>query len=120
MPNQDLLNRIEEYQPFHPGQTIFREGETGDRMYIVAEGQVELVMDGRLLETVEPGGILGELALIDDQPRSATAVARTACLLAPISRPHFLALTQHTPLFALQVMRVMANRLRHTTRQLGD
>jgi CRP/FNR family transcriptional regulator, cyclic AMP receptor protein len=112
MQNQDPLNQFEEYQFFTRGQTIFREGEPGDRLYIVAEGQVEIVADGQILETLEPGGILGELALIDDKPRSAMAVARTDCVLTPISRQHFLALVQRTPPFALQVMRVMAERLR--------
>ena len=112
MQNQDALNQLEEYQSFTQGQTLFREGEPGDRLYIVAEGQVDIVVNGQILETVEPGGILGELALIDDKPRSATVVARTDCVLTPISRQHFLTLVQRTPLFALQVMRVMAERLR--------
>ena len=70
------------------------------------------MVDDQVLETVETGGILGELAQIDDKPRSARAVAHTDCVLAPVTRQHFLTLVQHTPLFALQVMRVMAERLR--------
>ncbi len=112
MQNQDPPNQAEEYQSFTRGQTIFQEGEPGDRLYIVVEGQVDIIADHQLLETVEPGGILGELALIDDKPRSAMAVARTDCLLTPIGRQHFLTLVQRTPRFALQVMRVMAERLR--------
>lgn len=113
MKNQDLPNPFEpEYQSFSQGQTLFREGEPGEKMYIVVEGQVDIVTDGQLLETVEPGGILGEMALIDDKPRSATVIAHTDCVLTPVSRQHFLTLIQHTPLFALQVMRVMAERLR--------
>ncbi len=112
MQNQDPQNQFEEYQYFSRGQTIFREGEPGDRLYIVVEGQVDVLIDDQLLETVQPGGILGEMALVDDKPRSATAVARVDCVLTPISRQHFLTLVQHTPLFALQVMRVMADRLR--------
>lgn len=118
MQNQDLPNRTEEYQSFIAGQTIFQEGNPGDRMYIVSEGQVDIVAGSQFLETVGPGGILGELALIDDRPRSATAIARTDCLLAPVNRQHFLVLIQRTPAFALQVMRVMADRLRHATSQL--
>ncbi len=120
MQNKDFFNQIEKYQPFEPGQAIFREGEPGDSLYIVAEGQVDIVLGARILETVGPGGILGELALIDDKPRSASAIARTACLLAPVNREHFLALVQRTPLFALQVMRAIANRLRRTTDLLRD
>ncbi len=112
MQNQDPSNQFETYQSFRQGQTIFQEGDPGDRLYIVAEGQVDIVTDGQLLETVNSGGILGEMALIDDKPRSATAIARTDCMLAPVSRQHFLTLVERTPLFALQVMRVMAERLR--------
>jgi len=120
MQSKDFFSQIEHYQPFAPGQAIFREGEPGDSLYIVAEGQVDIVLGERILETVGPGGILGELALIDDKPRSASAIARTECLLAPVNREHFLALVQRTPLFALQVMRAIANRLRRTTDLLRD
>lgn len=112
MQHRDPSHQIEKYQSFTQGEIIFREGELGDCLYIVAEGQVDIVADGQILETVEAGGILGELALIDDKPRSARAVAHTDCVLTPITRQHFLNLVQRTPLFALQVMRVMAERLR--------
>jgi CRP/FNR family transcriptional regulator, cyclic AMP receptor protein len=118
MPNPDLFSKPEEYQSFTVGQTIFREGDLGDSLYIVAEGQVDIIMGGQTLETVGPGNMLGEFALIDDKPRSATAVARTDCLLTPVSRQHFLALIQRTPLFALQVMRVMVERLRRANARL--
>lgn len=112
MLNQEPLNQLESYQSFTRGQIIFREDEPGDLLYIVTEGQVDIVADSQVLETVPPGGILGELALIDDKPRSARAIARTDCVLTLINRQHFLTLVQRTPLFALQVMRVMAERLR--------
>ena len=120
MQDRHLFNKIEKYQSFAPGQTIFQEGEPGDQMYLVAEGRVDILLDGQLLDTVEPGGILGELALIDNKPRSAAAVARTACRLAPIDQSHFLSLIQHTPLFAIQVLRVMADRLRRANRQIQN
>ncbi|MBL8260497.1 MAG: cyclic nucleotide-binding domain-containing protein [Candidatus Competibacteraceae bacterium] len=120
MSNRDFFNQIEKYQSFPAGQPVFSEGESGASLYIVAEGEVDIMRGGRVLETVGPGGIVGELALIDDKPRSASAIARTDCLLAPVNREHFLALVQRTPLFALQVMRAMANRLRHTTSLLRD
>lgn len=117
MHTPDHFNKTEEHQAFSAGQTIFLEGEAGDVLYIVAEGQVEILISGQLLETLGPGDILGEMALIENQPRSATAVARTNCLLTPVTRQHFLALIQRTPLFAIQVMRVLAHRLRRTNQQ---
>jgi CRP-like cAMP-binding protein len=117
MPTQDIPHKAEEYLSFTSGQTIFLEGARGDDMYIVVEGQVDIVTDGQIVETIEPGSIFGEMALIDNRPRSAAAIARTDCLLTPVSRAHFLALIQRTPLFAIQVMRVMADRLRRANEQ---
>jgi CRP/FNR family cyclic AMP-dependent transcriptional regulator len=117
MDTQDHFNRTEEHQAFPAGQVIFREGEPGEVLYIVVEGQVDILLGDQWLETLRPGDILGEMALIEDRPRSATAIARTDCLLTPITRPHFLTLIQRTPLFAIQVMRVLAQRLRRTNLQ---
>jgi CRP/FNR family transcriptional regulator, cyclic AMP receptor protein len=78
----------------------------------VVEGQAQVMIDGKLLETVRPGGILGEMALIDAGPRSATAIAKTQCVLVPIDEKRFADLVGRRPEFALHVMRVLANRLR--------
>ncbi|MFZ1830327.1 MAG: cyclic nucleotide-binding domain-containing protein [Candidatus Competibacteraceae bacterium] len=117
MDTQDRFNKVEEHQVFSAGQTIFQEGEPGNVLYILVEGQVDILINGQLLETLGPGDILGEMALIEDRPRSATAIARTNSLLTPITRQHFLTLIQRTPLFAIQVMRVLASRLRRTNLQ---
>jgi CRP/FNR family transcriptional regulator, cyclic AMP receptor protein len=75
-------------------------------------GQVEIRSDNRCLETLGQNGIFGEMALIDDSPRSATVVALTDVTVAPIQEQQFLFMVKHTPVFALRVMRVLANRLR--------
>jgi CRP/FNR family cyclic AMP-dependent transcriptional regulator len=97
---------------FAKGKTIFQEGDRGDEFFIVVRGQVEIVSGDRHLETLEDDGIFGEMALIDDSPRSATAVALTDVILAPIKENQFLFLVQNAPFFALSVMRVLARRLR--------
>ena len=117
MNTQDHFNKTEERLAFSAGQVIFQEGEPGDVLYIVVEGQVEILMNGQLLETLGSGDVLGEMALIDNKPRSASAFARTDCLLTPITQAHFLTLIQRTPLFAIQVMRVLVQRLRQTNQQ---
>jgi CRP/FNR family transcriptional regulator, cyclic AMP receptor protein len=71
---------------FAKGDTIFREGERGDETFVVVRGQVEIRSANRRLETVGAKGIFGEMALIDDSPRSATAVALTAVTVAPRSK----------------------------------
>jgi CRP/FNR family transcriptional regulator, cyclic AMP receptor protein len=73
---------------------------------------VSLVQGGRQLESIGPGGIFGELALISLEPRSASAVADTDCELVAIEKRRFWFLVQETPYFAEIVMRVMADRLR--------
>lgn len=100
------------------GETIFREGDEGRVMYVVIEGSVRLSVTGRSLEKVGPGGVFGEMALIDAAPRSATAFAVTDCRLVSITRERFTTLVQQNPQFALEIMRVMANRLRNMDRRL--
>jgi CRP-like cAMP-binding protein len=98
---------------FSAGQTIFTEGEPGDTMYVVQEGEVDILIGDTKLETAGPGGVLGEMALINAAYRSASAVAKTDCKLVPIDETRFKVIVHSTPFFAIQVMRVMADRLRH-------
>jgi CRP/FNR family cyclic AMP-dependent transcriptional regulator len=107
----------EGYQAFRAGAFIIKEGEPGAVMYIVQEGTVEVRAGNRVIETVEPGGIVGEIALIDAKARSASVVAKTDCRLLPVDEEQFVLLVQKMPYFALQVMRVLADRLRRTTSQ---
>lgn len=111
-PDIPLLHHEPDKQSFKAGQVIFKEGEAGKVMYAVITGEVDIAIAGEVVETVKPGGILGEMALIDNSPRSATAAARTDCTLAAINQKRFVALVQQTPFFALQVMGVLADRLR--------
>lgn len=97
---------------FARGKSIFKEGDLGDEFFVVVRGQVEIRSGDRHFETLGPDGIFGEMALIDDSPRSATAVALTDVTVAPIKENQFLFLVKNTPFFALNVMRVLAHRLR--------
>jgi CRP/FNR family cyclic AMP-dependent transcriptional regulator len=94
------------------GHALFREGEVGDTMFVVLDGAVEVVRDARVVETIGAGGLIGELALIDTAPRSASAIAATPCRLAEVGKREFTFLVQEHPTFALQVTSVMAERLR--------
>ena len=95
-----------------PGEFLFKEGEKGEKMFVLLEGEMDVLLGDFVLETVKSGALIGEMALIDDSPRSATAVALTDVTLAPIKENQFLFLVQNTPFFALSVMRVLARRLR--------
>jgi CRP-like cAMP-binding protein len=111
------LFRKEEAVDFAAGEVIFREGEIGEAMYAIQEGEVELRIGDTVLEVLGAGQIVGEMALVDHSPRSATAIARTACKVVVVPERRFLFLVQQTPFFALQVMRVMAERLRRASRR---
>ena len=94
------------------GEVIFTEGDPAQELYVIQRGQVEIRKDGRLLDTLTEKTIFGEMALIDHAPRAATAVAATDVVLVPVGEKQFLFLVRETPYFALNVMRVLARRLR--------
>ncbi len=102
-------------QRFDAGERIFLEDDVGDCMYVVRSGRVDVITYGRALQNVGPGEIFGEMALIDDGPRSAAALAADATEVAVIDRDAFLALVRDDPKFALQIMRVLAQRIRRMT-----
>jgi len=95
-----------------PGEMIFKEGETAKELYVIQSGQVEIQLGNRLLATLEANDIFGEMALLDSAPRSATAIAKTDVALVPISKKDFLTLVGRAPTFALDIMSMMARRLR--------
>ncbi len=99
-------------QTFKEGHTIIHEGEVGHLMYVVLEGHVEITIRGQLLDVIAPGGSFGEMALVDNSPRSATARARSNCTLAAVDKTRFQKLIQSSPDFALAVMKTLAHRLR--------
>ena len=70
------------------------------------------MIHGQLIETVGSGGIVGEMGLIDKTARSGSAIAKTDCKLVPLDETRFKIYVHNTPFFAIQVMRVMADRLR--------
>jgi CRP/FNR family cyclic AMP-dependent transcriptional regulator len=112
------LFRNAETHDFAPSETIFKAGEEGKLMYVVTVGEVDIMVGTILAETVTPGGIFGEMALIDRHVRSADAVARTQCKLVQVDQRRFQFLVSETPYFALQVMTIMAERLRHANDRL--
>lgn len=113
MKTLDLFRNEENYVTFAHGDTIIAEGQTGDLMYAVIEGEVDLTLaNGQLVETVGPGGLFGEMAVVDKSPRTATATAKTNCKIVPINQKRFLFLVQQTPYFAIHMLQLLADRLR--------
>ena len=89
------------------GGVIFREGEQADEFFVIKSGYVRIQVGNRTMADLTADNIFGEMALIDSEPRSATAVAITDVELVPISEKQFLFLVGQTPYFALKVMRVL-------------
>lgn len=106
------LFRTAEGQRTKAGERLFKEGDLGTVMYVLRSGKVAIDVGGKTVEKVGPGGIIGEMALLDNAPRSASATSLTECDVVPIDQRRFLFLVQETPFFALEVMGVMAMRLR--------
>ena len=94
------------------GEVLFTEGENGDVMFAVVSGVLHLSVNGRVVDEAGAGQIVGEMALIDQSPRSATATAAVDSTIAPVDRKRFVYLVQEHPTFALLVMELMAARLR--------
>lgn len=95
------------------GEILFREGDEADALYIVSRGTLTVMSGSAVLEVVQGGGVIGEMALVDtDAPRSASVIAASHAELFRIDKSDFLALVAGAPSFAIMVMRVMARRLR--------
>jgi CRP/FNR family cyclic AMP-dependent transcriptional regulator len=94
------------------GDIVFREGDTGEEMFGVISGRVELRHGDEVVTTVGPDGTFGEMAIISDTPRSLTAVTLEPSIIAAINRPTFLFLVHETPTFAIDVMRSLVERIR--------
>ena len=101
------------------GSIIFREGDEAYQLYVIKSGQVRIQIGNRTIAELSANSIFGEMALIDNEPRSATAIAATDVELVAVSEKQFLFLVSQTPYFALKVMRALAQRLRATNKTFG-
>jgi CRP-like cAMP-binding protein len=115
----DIFKFEKNVEYFSAGEPIFRAGDEGHCMYVVQEGQVEVKVGDILIEELGPGEVFGEMALVDNSPRSADVFAKTDCRVVPIDEDKFMSHVHRTPFFALQVMRMQADRLRKRINQLA-
>lgn len=95
------------------GETIFAEGEMGKVMFGLLTGDVDLVVKGKVVETIQAGDIFGEGALVQPSKlRASTAIARSDCSLVCLNRTRFLFAVENTPMFAVEVLHSYFARLR--------
>jgi CRP/FNR family transcriptional regulator, cyclic AMP receptor protein len=109
-----MFNRETKTRTVPAGTLLFAKGDPGHEMFIVKSGQMQ-VFDGNIVfETLGPGGIVGEMALVDQSPRSLAVKAMTDCEVIPVDEKRFLWMVEQTPFFAVRMLKVMAARLRKT------
>ncbi len=112
-------------KPFKAGQLIFNQGDAAGEMYIVADGHVNIHLpgDGSMrvsLKDIARGEYFGELALFDDKPRSASALATTEAVLLVLTRDTLSSYIERRPRAAMAILRTMSERLRETNTLLSE
>ena len=108
-----IFGREPDVRNFSAGDVIFSAGQAAEGlMYAVLDGEVEITVQDRVLETVTTNGVFGEMALIDQAPRSATAIAQTNGRLAAVTDKRFMVLVSQNPRFAIDMMQLHTQRVR--------
>ena len=115
----DLFPNEPELVSLSPGATLFRAGDDGTEMFVLLQGVMVILLGETVVETALRGALIGEMALIEEAPRTATVVARTACRLVRLDQARFQALIRENPDFALHVMKSLVERLREMNRRLA-
>ena len=109
---------------FDAGQTLFKQGDPGDAAYVVLAGSADVLVNSQSGEikvaTLEPNSIVGEIAILCDVARTATVRANSPLETLRIRKDHFLKLLAEFPEMAVEIMRVLADRLSHTTAELSE
>lgn len=116
LDNLVALDRELTHATYLPGESIVREGEVGDRLFVVAKGEVVVRKkhdsDERELTRLHAGEMFGEMSLFDDLPRSASVIAAGDAEVLALDRDHFNSLVQQRPQILMQICRVLVTRLR--------
>jgi len=108
---------IAEEQPFSAGEAIFAEGEPGDALYLVIEGAVRVHKANRQLALLGERDVFGEMAVLDAEPRNASATAVKDAVLLKIGRDDFRDILQERPEIGIGVIQVLSGRLRASGRR---
>jgi CRP-like cAMP-binding protein len=95
------------------GRVLMQQGRVGDEFFVIVEGKVRIERDGRRIDIEGPGDFLGEIALVDHRPRTATAICETPCRLLVLGHREFHTLLADSPPIATAVLKALAERLRN-------
>lgn len=113
-----MFLKTDDVRTFAQGDVIFSEGDRGDLYYVILDGDVRLEVGGLPIRTAHPGEAFGEMALLDDSPRSATAVAGSDCRLYAITATRFEEMVEQTPYFLKPMFETTLKRLRQSDQDL--
>lgn len=105
---------------YEAGKVFMQEGQSGVFMYIVLEGRIHIQIQSHVVEEIGPGGIFGEMALLERTERLASAVAETECTVLAINRATFLSLIQDNPDFGMAILGAIGERLRFMVSAYAD
>jgi CRP-like cAMP-binding protein len=109
---------------FGEGETLFRQGDAGDAAYVILSGTADVIVESPSgpikVASAEPNSIIGEIAILCDVARTATITASGPLETLRIKKDHFLRLLADFPEMAVEIMRVLADRLSHTTAELSE
>ena len=109
-------SKVLERKVYYAGQMVFVEGDSGDRAYLIQDGTVEISKHGLVLATLGKGELFGEMALVDDQPRMATAKALTDASLVIVSRDVFREKLSKADPFIRGLLNIFVRNIRNLTR----
>jgi ATP/ADP translocase/HEAT repeat protein len=114
------LARVAEAEVYAPGQALVREGETGDALYIIVRGQVKVEHAGNLVGTLSAGDTVGEMSVLDSEPRRATVTATEETEVLRIGSEAFYEILHEQVEIAEGVIRMLSNRLREADTQIKE
>lgn len=115
-----LFDHAEDAIASTAGTIIFEQDQVSDLMYVLIEGEISLLRDGKALAVLTSGTLFGEMAVLEDRPHYATAVAKTDCKLVGLDQNRFRFLVEQTPYFAIDVMTIMAERLQRMNQRMDS
>lgn len=119
LPSEELaqIAEIAEEQPLAAGDEVFGEGEPGDALYLIVEGEVKVHKGEKELVRLSVRDVFGEMAVLDSEPRSASVTATDDAVCLKIGRDDFRDILSERPEIAMGVMKVLTRRLRETSKK---
>jgi CRP-like cAMP-binding protein len=113
----DLLElaKVSEDMEVEEGKVLTREGQSGSEFFVIVDGDVSVTKNGQEIRTLGPGDFFGEIALLEDTPRTATVVAKTPLRFFVLTRRSFRSLLAHQPELERKVLAALEERVRATS-----